>query len=146
MSDSGEHSQGNPSPFFIFALLIGGTALTVALSGPYTDFGATGNVVVGLIIATAKASLVALFFMHLKYEANWKYVLLVPPLVLFLVLVVGLTPDVANKQTQATPFHLEAHADEANGDHGTSSAPPAGADGDHGESSVPPATAEAEDH
>ena len=41
------------------------TALTVGAA--YIDLG-SGNVVVALIIATIKASLVALFFMHLRWE------------------------------------------------------------------------------
>lgn len=41
------------------------TALTVGAA--YIDFGA-GNVVIALTIASIKASLVALFFMHLRYD------------------------------------------------------------------------------
>lgn len=41
------------------------TAVTVYAAG--IDFG-YGNVVVALAIATTKATLVVLFFMHLKYE------------------------------------------------------------------------------
>ncbi len=41
------------------------TAITVAAS--YADFG-SGNVVIALFIATIKASIVALFFMHLRHE------------------------------------------------------------------------------
>ena len=39
------------------------TAITVGAS--YIDFG-SGNVVIALIIATIKATIVALFFMHLR--------------------------------------------------------------------------------
>ena len=41
------------------------TLLTVGAS--YIDFG-SGNVVIALFIATIKASLVALFFMHLRWD------------------------------------------------------------------------------
>lgn len=41
------------------------TVITVAAS--YVDFGA-GNVVIALFIASIKAILVALFFMHLRYD------------------------------------------------------------------------------
>ena len=41
------------------------TGITVGAA--YIDLG-SGNVVVALIIATGKASLVALFFMHLRWE------------------------------------------------------------------------------
>lgn len=48
----------------LFALL-SLTILTVAAA--YVDFG-SGNIVIALSIATVKATLVALFFMHLRYE------------------------------------------------------------------------------
>jgi cytochrome c oxidase subunit 4 len=48
----------------LIALLIL-TAITVAAS--YVDFG-SGNVVIALFIASIKATLVALFFMHLRYD------------------------------------------------------------------------------
>jgi cytochrome c oxidase subunit IV len=48
----------------LIALLIL-TAITVAAS--YVDFG-SGNVVIALFIASIKAALVALFFMHLRYD------------------------------------------------------------------------------
>jgi cytochrome c oxidase subunit 4 len=41
------------------------TAITVGAS--YIDFG-SGNIVIALFIATVKASIVALFFMHLRHE------------------------------------------------------------------------------
>ncbi len=41
------------------------TIITVGAS--YIDFG-SGNIVIALFIATIKATLVALFFMHLRYE------------------------------------------------------------------------------
>jgi cytochrome c oxidase subunit 4 len=49
----------------VFAALIALTAITVAVS--YFDFGAL-NLMVALGVATIKASLVALWFMHLRYE------------------------------------------------------------------------------
>jgi cytochrome c oxidase subunit 4 len=49
----------------IFMALIFLTVLTVAAS--YVDFG-SANTVIAVLIATVKASLVALFFMHLRYD------------------------------------------------------------------------------
>jgi cytochrome c oxidase subunit IV len=51
----------------VFAALIALTAITVAVS--YFDFGAF-NLVVALGVATIKAALVALWFMHLRYESG----------------------------------------------------------------------------
>lgn len=56
------------SPLFmiaVFAALIFLTIVTVAVS--YVDLG-TANTFVAMLIATLKASLVALFFMHLRYD------------------------------------------------------------------------------
>lgn len=55
--------------------LVIGTILTVAVS--YVDFGSHAmNVGIGLLIATVKASLVALFFMHLISEKQAIYLFL----------------------------------------------------------------------
>jgi cytochrome c oxidase subunit 4 len=55
------------------ALLIG-TVLTVWAS--YIDLGHHWNIVLALVIATVKASLVALFFMHLISEKQMIYTVL----------------------------------------------------------------------
>ncbi len=56
------------------AVLLALTAVTVAASR--LELGA-GNVVVALAIACAKAAVVALFFMHLKYANRFQLVVLV---------------------------------------------------------------------
>jgi cytochrome c oxidase subunit 4 len=67
------------------AALLGLTVLTVAVSR--LDLGAF-NVVVALAVAAFKAGLVALFFMHLKYEGRFKAVVFLAAL-FFAVLFVG---------------------------------------------------------
>jgi cytochrome c oxidase subunit 4 len=67
------------------AALLALTAITVALS--QVDFGRV-NIVVALGIATLKASLVAAFFMHLKYGARFHVVILAAA-ALFASLLVG---------------------------------------------------------
>jgi cytochrome c oxidase subunit 4 len=64
--DAGEHEHGGTAVNVktLVALLIL-TAVTIGAS--YIDLG-NGNVVVALIIATIKASLVVLFFMHLRWD------------------------------------------------------------------------------
>jgi cytochrome c oxidase subunit IV len=59
------------------AALLGLTAATVAISR--LDLGAW-NVAVALFIAGLKSSLVALFFMHLRYEGRFKAVIFVTAL------------------------------------------------------------------
>jgi len=67
------------------ATLMALTAITVASSR--LDLGAF-NVVLALAIAGLKASLVALFFMHLRYESRFPSVVFVTA-VFFAVLLVG---------------------------------------------------------
>ncbi len=47
-----------------------------------------------MAVSCAKALLVVLFFMHVKYEANWKYVLTVPQCFMAAFLMLALVPDV----------------------------------------------------
>lgn len=66
MSHGEQHHHGGPAIYTanLFGLLIL-TGITVGAS--YIDFG-PANVAIALIIATCKAILVALFFMHLKWD------------------------------------------------------------------------------
>jgi cytochrome c oxidase subunit 4 len=70
MSTHTEHthaSAGHEAKVY-FGTLIALLILTVITVGAsYVDFGA-GNIVIALFIATIKASLVALIFMHLNHE------------------------------------------------------------------------------
>jgi cytochrome c oxidase subunit 4 len=52
-----------------------------------------------LIWAGIKAGLVGWYFMHLKFEGNWVYILIIPAFVLATILVLALCPDVAMKPT-----------------------------------------------
>lgn len=47
-----------------------------------------------MAVSCTKAMLVILFFMHVKYEANWKYVLTIPAAFMSLFLILMLIPDV----------------------------------------------------
>ncbi len=68
----------------VFGALMVLTLITVGVS--YLQLSTTPTILLALAIATGKASLVAMFFMHLKGERAMIYW----PLVLTLVLVVGL--------------------------------------------------------
>ena len=89
MSDHGDHDEVGhvvPEGFFwqIFGALFVLTLITVAAA--FQDFGML-NMVVAMGIASVKAGLVALFFMHLKYEdwLTWLYVFF-PIFLLFLMI------------------------------------------------------------
>jgi cytochrome c oxidase subunit IV len=66
----------------IFAALIVGTVLTVAVS--YVDFGnPLRNILIGLVIASVKAFLVAGYFMHLMSERKMIYAILIATVFFF---------------------------------------------------------------
>ncbi len=66
--DTGHHLHGGPKVYgVVLAALLTLTIITVVASK--IDFGsASANVIIALIIATIKATIVALWFMHLKYD------------------------------------------------------------------------------
>ena len=74
----------------VFTALLLLTVVTVLVS--YVDLG-RGNVVVALLIASAKASLVALFFMHLKGESRlvWGFALF--PIIFLALILLGTLSD-----------------------------------------------------
>ena len=69
--DISKHVRGY---LIIGGTLIVGTVLTVLAS--YVDLGHSWNIVLALVIATVKASLVALYFMHLISEKQMIYTVL----------------------------------------------------------------------
>jgi cytochrome c oxidase subunit IV len=85
-----EHSKSSPLPtyFAIWIALLAGTALTVYASG--LDLGRF-NAAVALTIASIKATLVALFFMHIKGASEKLTKLVVISALFFLLLLLGLT-------------------------------------------------------
>jgi cytochrome c oxidase subunit IV len=84
-----EHIGSNGFYWLIWAILIAATFLTAWIAT--IDLGAI-NTVVALIIATCKASIVVLFFMHVKYtsEKMTKAVLIAAVFWLILMLVLSL--------------------------------------------------------
>jgi hypothetical protein len=59
-----------------------------------------------MAVSVTKAMLVIMFFMHLIWEANWKYVLTIPCTIMSVLLVMALVPDVYMRYRQATPERL----------------------------------------
>ena len=73
--------------FLIFGSLLAMTALTTGVA--YVDMG-KWNTIVALIIACCKATLVVLFFMHLRWSTRLMRAVLVSAL-LWLAILIGLT-------------------------------------------------------
>jgi cytochrome c oxidase subunit 4 len=77
-------------PLAVFAALLLLTVVTVLVS--FVDLG-LWNVVVALLIASAKASLVALFFMHLKGESPLVWGFALVPIVFLALILIGTLTD-----------------------------------------------------
>ena len=93
------HGHTEPAPhhhvnyFFIFFSLVILTIATVLVA--YHRFeNEVANLLLALLIATIKATLVAMFFMHLKFEGKLIYVIFFVPLVLCVLLICALIPDI----------------------------------------------------
>ncbi len=89
-------AQGHHANYLlIFIALCICTALSVVADLIPPDlFGPVAIGVIVLAIATAKALFVMTFFMHLKFEGAWKFVLLAPTMILALGLPLALLPDI----------------------------------------------------
>jgi len=80
-----------------------------------------------LAVATAKALCVMMFFMHLKFEGNWKFVLLAPTIILAMGIPLALMPDIAAHYYTVDIPQAE-HAEIAHGDFNSSGSPAVEAD------------------
>lgn len=119
-----EHAHSSSMYMRVFYALCVFTLLSViadlmgGLAGLRNALGQTNvKVLVGLLvlaIACCKATFVMLYFMHLKFEGKWKYVLLAPTMVLALAIPAALTPDIGvHYYTVQTPQSMANDADEA---------------------------------
>ena len=107
------HGISVPTPhhhvnyFAVFGTLVVLTILTVAVA--YVDFKNEAiRVAVALLIAATKATCVAFFFMHLKFEGKLIYAIVIVPLCLCVLLTVALIPDILMTQpgSHSSSLHL----------------------------------------
>ena len=82
-----EHIVPKSTYYAIFGALMVGTALTVGAA--FVDLGPL-NTIVALSIAITKASLVVLFFMHVKYSPKLTWLVVIGS-VFWLLLLLGIT-------------------------------------------------------
>ena len=94
-----EHHLPKNLYFVIFGALMVLTALTVGLA--FVNLGQL-NIVVALAVAIVKASLVVLFFMHLKYESHLTKVVLGAG-VFWLLLLLGIIMDYVTRSWMYIP-------------------------------------------
>jgi len=99
MSDhSTSHGEAHDHPHVnymkIFWILLGMTVAEYFYAMLTQDHFAI--LVIGLMaMALFKASLVGLYFMHVKMEGKWVYAMIIPACVLAILVVVALIPDIA---------------------------------------------------
>lgn len=103
--------------FVALCVLTGCSFFTYSSYWPFHDTPQVGWTFM-MIVSCTKALLVILFFMHVKYEATWKYVLTIPAGFMAIFLTLALVPDVGMRNRwaseealsyMATPDPTEAH-------------------------------------
>jgi len=95
-AQEGHAHGGNAKYIYVFlalCVLTGASFFTYSDLWPFHETPQVGWAFM-MAVSCTKAMLVILFFMHVKYEANWKYVLTIPAGFMSLFLIVMLVPDV----------------------------------------------------
>ena len=94
MSDSAQdHASHDHSKAYLKVLIALAVLTFVTVAASRVHLGRVGNIGLGLAIATVKASLVVMFFMHLKYEQRWWAGLVLFPLALVMIIIGSNLPD-----------------------------------------------------
>lgn len=105
--DHGGHDHGGIAKYiYVFLALC---FLTTMSFFTYSDLWPWPDAAVKRLFMTAvsctKAMLVILFFMHVKYEANWKYVLTIPASIMSVFLCLALVPDIGARVNGLFGYH-----------------------------------------
>ena len=93
MDHAHEESHPHINYFGVFLALCVCTALSVAFD--LIEMTPALLVFAVLAVAVAKASFVMTYFMHLKFEGRWKFLILLPTAILAVGLMIALAPDMA---------------------------------------------------
>jgi caa(3)-type oxidase subunit IV len=99
-SKNGQPSRHTKAYLMVWVALLCLTAITVKVS--YHDYG-TWNIAVAMLVATIKGTLVALFFMHLKYDKKVNQVIFISGF-LFLAIFVALAGSDEFDRSQGLSF------------------------------------------
>lgn len=99
-SHADDHDHGGLGKYLAVGAALGVlTAISFAVGGSewlMRDAPQVGRTVM-IAVSCMKAMLVMLFFMHLIWEANWKYVLTIPASIMSIFLMLMLVPDIAQR-------------------------------------------------
>lgn len=89
----------------VFSALCVLTAMSFFTYSSYWPFGKHVAWVFMIAISCTKAMLVIMFFMHLLWEANWKWVLTIPASFMSIFLMLMLIPDIGMRQNNGYAFY-----------------------------------------
>ena len=113
----GDHGHGGIGKYLaVFAALCVLTTmsfLTYSSLWPWRDEPHVGWAFM-MAVSCTKAMLVVLFFMHVFWEANWKYVLTIPAAMMAIFLAIMLVPDVGLRNrmvSQERALHMARPSD-----------------------------------
>ena len=98
------HDHGGMAKYwYVFIALCVLTGMSFFTYSPAWSFHDQPNIGRAFMMAVSctKAMLVILFFMHVMYEANWKYVLTIPAGMMSIFLILMLVPDVGLRNNWA---------------------------------------------
>ena len=101
MSEHSEHIVSPKIYLTIFLALIIGTSLTTWAA--FQDFGRF-NIVIALVIATAKATLVVLFFMHARYSPKRTQLVIVCAIFWLAIMLTLTLADYQTRQPRLSSF------------------------------------------
>ena len=101
--------------FVALCVLTGASFFTTSKLWPFHDSPYIGRAFM-MAVSCTKAMLVILFFMHMLWEASWKYVLTIPAAMMSVFLVCMLIPDVG-RRTLAYSEERKAAAAEPESQH-----------------------------
>ena len=123
-----EHHGGTGTYMAVFGGLIVLTIISFYIGNSSIKVTAPQVAWAGMMaVSCGKAMLVMLFFMHLIWEANWKYVLTIPATIMSIFLVLMLIPDIGLRTNHyshsrklhaaepRTAVHGEDHAHDGHG-------------------------------
>jgi cytochrome c oxidase subunit 4 len=111
MSD--EHDSHHVNYTAIFGVLCVLTVLSIIADLTKSRLGAVALASVVMGVAVFKATCVLLYFMHIRFEGPWKYILLAPTTVLAMALPFTLAPDISfHYYTVQVPQTLEVYPSE----------------------------------
>jgi cytochrome c oxidase subunit IV len=115
--NSHDHGHGGIGKYLlVFLALCGLTTMSFLTYSPFWPWRDQPHVGWAFMMAVSctKAMLVVLFFMHVFWEANWKYVLTIPAAMMAIFLALMLVPDVGMRTrmvSQERALHMARPSD-----------------------------------